>query len=170
LNKLYNKISNKFKSLTRYHRTYTNLTGIKLKPTKKQTKTIILTKLLWNIWTEIFSLILDLNYPMRSWIFLIFVKMSTGVHRKSSGTTSEAISLGAEFSTVAGLAVKNSLVTILVGWVKRLVAHTAFETFLVELEVTHCSGLCGVYRFVASGAFDLGGGLERHGGWLQSRY
>jgi len=96
--------------------------------------------------------------------------MSTGVHGQSSGATSEAISLGSELPAVAGLAVQHSLVAVLVRGVKSLVAHTAFEAFLVELQVAHSSGFCCVNRFAACWALDLCGGLEGHFGRLRSRY
>jgi len=70
---------------------------------------------------------------------------------------------------VASFAVKNSLVAVLVGRVESLVAHAALEAFLVELQLPNGSGLSGVHRFGASGALDLGGGLEGHFGCLGSR-
>jgi len=97
--------------------------------------------------------------------------MSSGVHAESGGATSEAISLRSEFPAVAGLAEQDSLVAVDVGGVQSLIAHTAFETFFVELELAHSSGLGGVYRLGALGALDLFGGLERHcGRLLRSRY
>jgi len=92
--------------------------------------------------------------------------MCTSVHTEPSSATTEAVALGTELPAMADLAVEHPLVAVQVCGVKCLVAHAAFETFLVEGEFSNFPGFSSVYGFFALGALDLFGGLERHLGGL----
>jgi len=92
--------------------------------------------------------------------------MCTSVHTEPSSTTTEAVALGSELPTVADLAVQHSLVAVQVRGVQGLVAHAAFETFLVEGKFSDLPGFSSVNGLFALGAFDLFGGLEGHFGGL----
>lgn len=50
--------------------------------------------------------------------------MCASVHAEASSAASEAVSLGPKLPSVAGLAVQDVLVTVGVGGVQHLVAHT----------------------------------------------
>jgi len=94
--------------------------------------------------------------------------MGSSVHTETSGTTTEAVSLGAELPAVANLAVQHALVAVKVSRVQGLVAHAALEALLVERELPDLPGFRGIHGLVAPGAFDLRGGLEGHLGGLVS--
>jgi len=92
--------------------------------------------------------------------------MRPGVHTEAGSTRPEAVALGAEFAAMAGLAVEDSFVAVLVGRIQHLVAHAALEALLVEGELAHHPRLGSVYGFAASRALDLFWGLEGHFGWV----
>lgn len=94
--------------------------------------------------------------------FLLLFEVCASVHAEASSAASEAVSLGPKLPSVAGLAVQDVLVTVGVGGVQHLVAHTAFVTFLMEGNIANHSSLGVVHGLSALGAFGVLWGLERH--------
>jgi len=88
--------------------------------------------------------------------------MSSGVCAETSGASPEPVALGPELAAVAGLAVENSLVAVLVRRVQHLVAHAALEALLMKRQLPDRPSLGCVYGLAASRALDLLGGLEGH--------
>jgi len=86
------------------------------------------------------------------------------VHTEAGSPRAKPVALRSELAAVAGLAVKDSFVAVLVGRIQHLVAHAALEALLVEGELAHHPRLGSVYGFAASRALDLFWGLEGHCG------
>ena len=88
--------------------------------------------------------------------------MGTGVHAQATGTTTEAITFGSVFASVAVLAEELCLVFCAVGGVQHLAAKSTFEARFVVFVTTGDTLFSGIYGLAALGAFRIFYWLERH--------
>jgi len=93
---------------------------------------------------------------------LLAAQVLAGVHAQAARAAAEAVALGAVLAGVAVLAVELAFVLSAVGGVQHLVAHSAFEAHLVELEAASDLLLGRVHGLAAFRAFGVFNWLERH--------